>query len=239
MGNQDLAAALQFAGYHYRFEMTVGGHSGKWAGQVFPKALRWLWSDTSTATQVPSAESRPPWERHPDATASADVPQGEVTKIPPWESKVFPGTTRDWAIYVPQQYRPDTPAALMVFQDGERMRDTNGKWSLPTILDNLIARGDVPPTIGVFLNPGHDKSRPRRGNRSSNRSFEYDSLGDRYAQFLIEEILPVVKAKYNISADPELHAIGGSSSGAICAFTVAWERPDVFRKVLFQRREFR
>ncbi len=231
LGNRDMAAALQFAGYQYRLVMTEGGHSGKWAGEAFPAALRWLWSDDVESSVFPSTATKPGWEPHPDAIADADVPQGTVTKMPPWESKVFPGTIRDWAIYVPQQYDPQQPAALMVFQDGERMRNITGRWRIPIVFDNLIARGEMPPTIGVFINPGHHQDRPRRGNRSSNRSFEYDSLGDRYARFLLTEILPEVEKQYNITQDPDKRAIGGSSSGAICAFTVAWERPDQFRKV--------
>lgn len=231
LGNQDLAAALQFAGYPYKLVMTDGGHSGKWAGEVFPSALRWLWSDDADSTVIPSTETKPEWQPHPDAIANDSVPQGTVESMTPWESEIFPGTIRDWAVYVPAQYKSDTPAALMVFQDGERMRDVKGRWRIPTVFDNLIARGDMPPTIAIFVNPGHDKSKPRQRNRSSNRSFEYDSLGDRYTRFLLEEIIPAVAAKYNISDDPAMRAIGGSSSGAICAFTAAWERPDQFGKV--------
>ncbi len=231
LGNQDLAAALQFAGYTYKLVMTDGGHSGKWGGEVLPAALRWLWDDNAESTNLPDTATKPAWEPHPDAVAKADVPRGTVEQMEPWESKIFAGTTRDWAIYVPAQYTADQPAALMVFQDGERMRDINGRWRIPTVFDNLIARGDMPPTIAVFLNPGNDKSKPQKKGKSSNRSFEYDSLGDRYSRFLLEEILPAVKQRYSISDDPELHAIGGSSSGAICGFTAAWERTDYFRKV--------
>ncbi|MFT5325786.1 MAG: enterochelin esterase-like enzyme, partial [Planctomycetaceae bacterium] len=231
LGNQDLAAALQFAGYPYKLVMTDGGHSSKWGGEVFPEALKWLWDDNAKSTNIPIVETRPKWEPHPDAVASDDVPRGTVEKMTPWESKVLPGTIRDWAIYVPAQYKAEQPAALMVFQDGERMRDVNGRWRIPTVFDNLIARGDMPPTIAVFLNPGHDKSKPRVKGKHSNRSYEYDSLGDRYVRFLQEEIIPEVKKRYTLSDDPEMHAIGGSSSGAICAFTAAWERTDYFRKV--------
>jgi enterochelin esterase-like enzyme len=118
-----------------------------------------------------------------------------------------------------------------VFQDGEGMKNVKGRWRVPTVFDNLIAQGDMPPTIAVFINPGHEKDKPRQNGRHSNRSLEYDSLGDRYVRFLLEEIIPEVRKKYAISDDPEMHAIGGSSSGAICAFTAAWERTDFFRKV--------
>ncbi|MEM9644569.1 MAG: alpha/beta hydrolase-fold protein, partial [Planctomycetota bacterium] len=231
LGNQDMAAALQYAGYHYKLVMTEGGHSGKWAGKEFPEALRWIWNEESEPTHQPSPETKPGWKAHADQEVQPGVPQGTVESMPPWESKIFANTIRDWAIYVPAQYDKNEPAALMVIQDGERLRDVKGKWRIPTIFDNLIARGQMPPTIGVFINPGHHKSKKRQGNKSSNRSFEYDGLGDRYSRFLLEELLPEVESRYNISKRPEMRAIGGSSSGAICAFTVAWERPDQFGKV--------
>lgn len=231
LGNQDLAAALQFAGYQYQLVMTDGGHSGKWGGEELPSALRWLWAENSESTKIPIVETKPEWQPHRDAVARDDVPHGKVEQMEPWESQIFPGTTRDWSIYVPAQYRNDQPAALMIFQDGERMRDVEGRWRIPIVFDNLIARGDMPPTIAVFINPGNDATKPNPNNRASNRSFEYDSLGNRYVRFLLEEIIPQVEQKYRISNDPNLRAIGGSSSGAICAFTAAWERPDVFRKV--------
>ncbi|MFO1093474.1 MAG: SMP-30/gluconolactonase/LRE family protein [Planctomycetaceae bacterium] len=193
--------------------------------------LRWLWAENSESTKIPIVETKPEWQPHPDAVARDDVPHGKVEQMEPWESQIFPGTTRNWSIYVPAQYRDDQPAALMIFQDGERMRDIEGRWRIPVVFDNLIARGDMPPTIAVFINPGNDATKPNPNNRASNRSFEYDSLGNRYVRFLMEEIIPQVEKKYRISNDPNLRAIGGSSSGAICAFTAAWERPDVFRKV--------
>lgn len=231
LGNQELAAALQFAGYTYKLEMTDGGHSGKWGGEGLPDALKWLWDDKAESTHIPIVETKPAWEPHPDAVAKDDVPKGTVEQMPPFESKIFADTTRDWSIYVPAQYRQDKPAALMVFQDGENMRKVDGRWRVTTVFDNLIARGDMPVTIAVFINPGHEKGKPRMNGRHSNRGFEYDSLGDRYVRFLLEEIIPEVRKKYSISDDPEMHAIGGSSSGAICAFTAAWERTDFFRKV--------
>lgn len=231
LANRDLAAALQYAGYQYKLVMTEGGHGGKWAGEVFPSALRWLWDDESKSMVVPSPATKPKWEPHPDAIVNEDVPQGRIEVMPPLKSTVFPGTVRDWAIYVPAQYDPSKSASLMVFQDGERLRKANGRWRIPTVFDNLIARGDMPPTIAVFLNPGQDPSKPTRPKKFNNRGFEYDSLGARYSQFLLEDVLPIVESKYNVSNDPEQRAIGGSSSGAICAFTVAWNRPDQFGKV--------
>lgn len=171
---------------------------------------------------------------HPDAVPRDDVPHGKVEVMEAWKSKIFENTTRDWSIYVPAQYKKEQPAALMIFQDGRGYADVKGAWRVPVVFDNLIARGDMPPTIAVFINPGHDpsKTNTKRPGQASNRGFEYDSLGDRYARFLLEEIIPEVEKRYVISKDPEMRAICGASSGGICAFTVAWERPDAFRKVL-------
>jgi sugar lactone lactonase YvrE/enterochelin esterase-like enzyme len=184
--------------------------------------------------QLLRAQNATPWQPHPDAIPRDDVPHGQLEPQEPWKSKIFEGTTRDWSIYVPAKYKKEQPAALMIFQDGRGYADVKGKWRVPVVFDNLIARGDMPPTIAVFINPGHNpaKTNPKRPGTASNRGFEYDSLGDRYARFLLEEIIPEVEKKYAISKDPEMRAIGGASSGGICAFTVAWERPDAFRKVL-------
>jgi sugar lactone lactonase YvrE/enterochelin esterase-like enzyme len=174
------------------------------------------------------------WKLHPEAAEKADVPKGTVTKMPSWESKVFAGTTRDWWVYVPAQFKPDGTAAVMIFQDGHDYVNLKGNWRVPTVFDNLIASGAMPPTLAVFINPGHDTSKgePKTPWNVSNRSLEYDSLGDRYARFLMEEILPEVEKQWPLTKDPEKRAICGASSGGICSFTVAWERPDAFRKVL-------
>lgn len=174
----------------------------------------------------------------PDSTIrDVGAPVGRVEPFTFQDSKVFPGTQRDGWVYLPAQLDPAQPAALMVFQDGHAYVSTNGQMRVPIVFDNLIARGEMPVTVGVFINPGHAGTNPPPatgwGNRS-NRSVEYDSLGDAYARFLIEELLPFVQDRFkvNLSADPELRAICGMSSGGICAFTAAWERPDQFRKVL-------
>ncbi len=173
------------------------------------------------------------WQLHPDAEEQAANPHGTVTKMPPWESQIFANTVRDWSVYVPAQYKPDGTAAVMVFQDGHDYVNPKGHWRVPAVFDNLIARGDMPPTVAVFLDPGQDAAKPKPDSawKNSNRSLEYDSLGDRYARFLLEEILPAVEKQWPLSHDPEKRAIAGASSGGICSFTVAWERPQDFRKV--------
>ena len=232
LANQDMAAALQYAGYKNKFVMTDGGHSGKWAGEIFPDALRWLWSEDKSMQPAADLQTKPDWKPHPDAVVKDNVPHGKVEAMEPLVSNIFDNTIRNWSIYVPAQYDKAKPAALMVFQDGGGFQKVDGRWRVPVVFDNLIASGEMPPTIAVFINPGHDQSKPRGPKtKPSNRGLEYDSLGDRYSRFLIQEITPEVTKRYNISTDPKMRAIGGSSSGGICAFTAAWERADQFAKV--------
>ena len=179
-----------------------------------------------------SAFAADEFKLHPLAVEQPNVPHGTVTKMEPWTSKIYEGTTRDWSIYVPAQYKADKPACLMVFQDGHDYVKADGHWRVPTVFDNLIASGDMPVTIAVFINPGHNGSyKPQNPWRVSNRSVEYDTLGDKYSRFLLEEVLPEVQKKYKLTDNPAGWAIGGASSGGICSFTVAWERPDKFGKV--------
>ncbi len=164
----------------------------------------------------------------PDSLPQMGVPKGQIKGPFKWNSNIFPGTVRDYWIYVPAQYDKEKPACVMVVQDGlGRAKD----WKMPTVFDNLIHKGQMPVTIGVFITPGVVPAPQEGAQDRFNRSFEYDSLGDRYARFLLEEILPEVGKIYNLSDDPNDRAIAGASSGAICAFNVAWERPDQFRRV--------
>ncbi len=168
----------------------------------------------------------------PDSQRQEGVPRGEVTKHV-WKSHIFEGTVRDYWVYSPAGYDPDKPARVMVFQDGHAYVGEEGQFRVPVVLDNLIHRGELPNIVGIFINPGHrDETRPEPAWRANNRSYEYDSLSDQYARFLLEEILPEVGKIYRLSDDPNHRAICGISSGGICAFTVAWEHPDAFRKVL-------
>ena len=160
------------------------------------------------------------------------VPQGELTKKVFYSSKAFPGTTRDYWLYVPRQYNGEKPANLVVFQDGAGAVKPDGSLRVPVVLDNLIAEGRLPATIGVFVNPGNVPAGTPGGAPRSNRSFEYDSLGGRYARFLEEELLPEALAGLNVTSDPAGRLAAGVSSGGICAFTLAWERPDQFGLVL-------
>lgn len=179
-----------------------------------------------------NAEIQPgPYQLGPDSQPQPGVPQGREEKLELPTSQIFPGAEHEAWVYIPAQYDAATPASLMVFQDGGGYVRRDGQWRVPVVFDNLIHQKAMPVTIGLFINPGvlpatHENALPR-----FNRSFEYDGLGDRYARFLLEEVIPEVKKKYAVTDDPNLRAIGGASSGAVCSFTVAWERPDAFRRV--------
>lgn len=173
----------------------------------------------------------------PDALVEEGVPQGEIRGPFTLPSQAYPGTQHTYWVYVPAQYDPAVPASLMIFNDGQAFKDPEGDVRAPVVMDNLIYRREIPVMIGVFINPGRRPDQPEPnakewGDRTTNRPTEYNTLDDKYARVIVDELLPVLYKEYNISKDPERHGIGGSSSGAIAAFTVAWERPDYFRKVL-------
>jgi enterochelin esterase family protein len=162
-----------------------------------------------------------------------DVPKGKVTQFRWKDSKVYEGTERDCWLYVPAQYDGKTPACVMVFQDGGGYVGEKGAFRVPVVFDNLIHAKQMPVTVGIFINPGKF---PTEGKEEkdwrSNRSFEYDTPSNQYATFLEKEILPEVAKTVKLRDDAAGRAICGISSGGICAFTAAWERPDLFSKVL-------
>ena len=174
----------------------------------------------------------------PDSMPQEGVPKGEIRGPYTLPSNVYPGTQHTYWVYVPAQYDPAVPASLMVFQDGQAFKDENGDLRTQNVMDNLIYRREIPVMIGVFINPGRrpDQVEPSPqtgwGDGTTNRGIEYNTPDDKYARVITEELMPALYKDYNISKDPEQHGIGGSSSGAIAAFAVAWERPNDFRKVL-------
>lgn len=187
-------------------------------------------SPRDQAFALKNAEATEPYRPGPDAARQTGVPEGQITKHHWTSERIYPGTERDYWVYVPAQYDPAQPACLMVFQDGALYLgpDVNA----PVVFDNLINRREIPVTIGVFIQPGDKGPGLPIWGGTDNRSIEYDSLGDTYARFLLEEILPEVEKSYNITKDPAGRAICGISSGGNCAFTAAWERPDAFSKVV-------
>ncbi|MCC6509019.1 MAG: SMP-30/gluconolactonase/LRE family protein [Pirellulaceae bacterium] len=164
-----------------------------------------------------------------DSKRQPAVPMGKLAGPFNLSSNIFPGTQRKYWVYVPSQYDPQKPACSLIVQDGLRRAE---EWHLPEVIDNLIHKKEIPVMLGIFVDPGevppiNPEARPRL-----NRSFEYDALGDRYARFLIEELLPEVSKSYALSTDANDRALAGASSGGICAFNAAWERPDAFRRVI-------
>ncbi|HET6249293.1 MAG TPA: alpha/beta hydrolase-fold protein [Tepidisphaeraceae bacterium] len=173
----------------------------------------------------------------PDSEQHAGVPEGKIVGPLVLASQVYPDTTRNYWVYVPAQYDGSKPACLMIFQDGHAFVGLKGDYRIPFVFDNLIYRREMPVTIGVFINPGHTPTQKEStdsawGDGINNRALEYNALDDKYSKLIIDELLPELKKTYKISDNPDDRAIAGASSGAICGFTVAWQRPDQFHKVI-------
>jgi len=175
------------------------------------------------------------------------VPSGTLSAKVAHVSKIYDGMKSDYWVYVPAQYQPETPAAVMVFQDGEWYIDRNGNNPALNVIDNLIAQKKIPVMICIFINPGDISDSPdtptyrfvkgyadkwKRTLKDSMRSTLYDTVSDRYVRFLRDEVLAEVGAKYNLRKDAYSRAITGLSSGGICAFNAAWQMPDQFSRVI-------
>ncbi len=191
--------------------------------------------DPETAAAQVSKRKPGDYALTPDSLPRPDAPKGRLEGPFEFHSRVIPNTVRRYWIFVPAQYEPGKPASVLVFQDGQRATNPTGSLRVPTVLENLIHKRQIPVTIGIFVTPGNTSQKYPDDLGMSNpnhRAEEYDALSDTYARFVIDELLPEVGAKYTLTSDPAERAIGGTSSGAICAFTVAWHRPDAFRKVI-------
>jgi enterochelin esterase-like enzyme len=227
-----------------------GGAAARTQSPAAPAAAQTKPAAPSTPPATPAA-AQPPVPRQPpgpdvnehytlgpDSHPRAGVPKGELRgPFTLANSQAYPGTQHTYWVHVPAQYDPAVPASLMVFQDGQALINPTGPVLAFNVLDNLIYRRELPVMITVFINPGRTPEQPEPslsewGDRTTNRPTEYNSLDDRYARVIVDELLPVLYKEYNIAKEPDRHGIGGISSGAIAAFTVAWERPDHFRKVL-------
>lgn len=264
--NRALAAELTAKGYDLRTRWSDNPHNPRFAASQLSETLRWLWRDQAGAgapaidvappllIEIPAPprpahyDPRPaPYTRIPDDYPPAaeafpleTAPRGRVEAWPEVESRVYPGTTRPLWVYVPAQYDPARPAAVMIFEDGAQFGRADGPYRVPAVFDRLIAAGEMPVTIGIFVEPGArpDASRmfpPPIGARPAqpaNRRDEYDDTGDRYARFLLEDVLPRVGARYALSPDPKMRALVGNSAGGAAAFNAAWHRPDAFGNVI-------
>ncbi len=199
-----------FSSVHYRYEINGRRLGGGNENRFGFESYEWL----------------------PESLEQPDAPRGQLLAMGTHTSRIhYPGAQRDWWVYVPAQYTADgPPAKLIVFNDGGGFIQGDG--NACTVLDNLLHQGKIPVMIAVFVNPGSLPSTNPKRPAISNRGNEYDTCTPRFATFLDEELLPIVREKYRISADPEDHAICGSSSGASCAFTAAWHRNDLFHRVV-------
>jgi len=189
-------------------------------------------SEVDKREYLRSVDGDEPYVMGPDSLPQEGVPAGTVTKHCWTESRIFPGTSRDYWVYVPAQYDPDQETALMVFQDGETYLRPEAGINPVAVFDNLIHAGEMPPVIGLFVNPGTPGPGTPLYGGSGNRNHEYDSVNSDYASFLAEELIPHLQTEYNITNNPEGRGICGFSSGGICSFNAAWTRPDQFLKVV-------
>jgi enterochelin esterase family protein len=195
----------------------------------------------SLTAQQPAPQLTPDSLQHPGVPAGTLSPRQTLT------SKLYDGMVSDYWIYVPAEYDPSKPAALMVFQDGEGYAKRTGDHPALNVLDNLIAQHKIPVMIAIFTNPGDISASPgtptykfvdayskkwSRTLKDSMRSTEYDTVSDRYPRFRRDELVPAVAARYNLRTDAYSRAITGLSSGGICAFNAAWQMPDQFSRVI-------
>ena len=222
-------------------------------GVVFAAAVSAPWGAAiaqtpaapAPAAQAPPTQAPAPpavntdvhYQLGPDSMPRDGVPKGEMRGPFTLPSQAYPGTQHTYWVYVPAQYDAAVPASLMIFNDGQAFKNMEGDARAPNVLDNLIYRREIPVMLGVFINPGRTPEQPEPtpqewGDRTTNRPTEYNTLDDRYPRVIVDELMPALMKDYNISKDPDRRGIGGASSGAIAAFTVAWHRPDHFRKVL-------
>jgi enterochelin esterase-like enzyme len=195
--------------------------------------------------QTPSASPHP--KLTADSIQQPGVPAGMLSPKLSITSHIYDGMTSDYSIYVPAQYDPKVPTPYMVFNDGSGYSNRKGDHPALNVLDNLIAQHKIPVIIAIFTDPGDISASPTtptyrfvdayskkwsRTLKDSMRSTEYDTVSDRYARFLRDELIPEVAARYNLRKDAYSHAITGLSSGGIASFNAAWQMPDQFSRVI-------
>ena len=162
---------------------------------------------------------------NPDSYPKAGVPKGVLSDKQSITSKIYPGMKVDFWYYASPGVDPAVPAAMMVWQDGQGLiGGDRSRLRLFTVTENLVAQKLIPPMVYVMIQPG-------MVDKQAMRAIEYDTVSDHYTRFVIEEVLPLVEKVYKLRADGYSRAIGGESSGAICAFTSAWYMPEKFARV--------
>jgi enterochelin esterase family protein len=215
-----------------------GGGSGGAAGDTSNQGVQ---GDPGTTGDGPATQPEP-YNQPAEVTGHVNgAPTGTVSDRQLYASKgLYPGYMFEYYIYVPAQYQPGKPAALMVFQDGlHYLGRTEAHFNTPTVFDNLIHSGDMPVTIGLFLTTGTPDGNFVFDTQREIREMEYSLYSETYAKFLLEEIIPdVITSQYDIVSDPDGWAIGGQSSGGTCSLNVGMHRPDNFHKILTQNGAF-
>lgn len=197
---------------------TPGFKQDLWDYHPGDEHLEWVFKPLAGATVPAAVASGPRFDPR--------APKGAIKEFAFAESRVFPGTRRTGSVFIPAQYNSAKPACVYVRQDGYNRAEKS-------LLESLIAVGDMPVTVGVFVRPG-DLPAPMRGTMGRrNRCFEYDAVSDDYVRFLVEELLPFVAKEFNLnlSTNGNDRCIAGGSSGGIAAFNAAWQRPDAFSRV--------
>jgi enterochelin esterase-like enzyme len=182
----------------------------------------WGWDETTPARKVPFAVGR----------------GGKSLTVVSAESPTPMKYVAGYSVYVPAQYDPSQPAALVVWNDGQPMMNPNGDIRAMNVVDNLIWRREMPVAITVFLDPARPEGtaqpdhRGDWGDSNTLRPWQYQWVDDNFAKLVCDELLPEISKRYNIDPNPDMHAIMGASSGGIAAFNVAWQRPNQFRRVI-------
>jgi enterochelin esterase family protein len=212
------------------------GNNGAAVGSTTPRPAPEPLPNTYTGGNVSNDAF---YKLGPDSLPMNGVPKGHFVGPTIIPSEAYPGTQHTYYVYVPAQYDPSKPTAVMIFNDGQAMMAAPGDIQGQNVLDNLIFRHEIPVMLGVFINPGRRPDQPEPpepgggwGDRTTNRPDEYNTPNDKYARVVVDELMPALKKDYNISPDPEQHGIMGASSGGCAAFAVAWFRPNDFRKVI-------
>jgi gluconolactonase len=197
---------------------------------ILPLLLMFCAASLTAQKSLPSQNIYNNYPLGPDSQPQPGVPQGTVTHYILKPGRFYPGTPHKYAIYVPAEYDASKPAPFMVFLDGSQA--LGNVMRVPIVFDNLIARHEIPPMIGIFVDPGILPALSPNDQERYNRIFEYDSLSPRFSEFLLRELIPAVAARYNLSTNPDDRGLSGVSTGAVGAFMAAWNRPDQFHRVL-------
>ena len=205
--------------------LTIAHGRGIYSGQCVPTIVWQCLLILLALCAGKAASASDDYTLGPDSMPQTGVPRGEISHYS-LVSKVFPGTTRNYNVYVPKQYDPGRPACVMFFQDG------GGGFNVSTVFDNLIFKKQMPVTVAVMIPPGVVPAASANALPRFNRSHEYDGMSGDYARFLVDEVIPDVSKHVNISKDPNDRGLCGASSGGIAAFTAAWQQPDQFRRVI-------